>query len=214
MLHSENPTIAPYAHPGEVHLRISAGADSEPEAEALLDPFEVRIREILGNAIYATGDTTLEAHVLDMLRQRGQTLAVAESCTGGGLGSRITNAPGSSNVFLGGVISYSNEIKERILGVHPGTLLEYGAVSEQCAKEMAEGARGVIGSDWALSVTGVAGPGGGSEKKPVGLVYLGCAGPSGTAVEENKFRGSRESIRVRSVQMALVLLRNCLLKNV
>lgn len=211
LLGSENPTVAPYAHPAEVHLRLTARAGSESEAQALLQPVEDRIREILGDALYATGDTTLEAHVLGLLKDRGQTLAVAESCTGGSLGARITNVPGASAVFLGGVISYANEIKERLLSVHPGVLMEHGAVSAETAKGMAEGAKGLIGADWALSITGVAGPGGGTEKKPTGLVYLGCSGPDGTVAEEHKFRGNRENVRVRSVQMALVLLRRRLL---
>jgi nicotinamide-nucleotide amidase len=211
LLSSENPTVAPYAHPGEVHLRITAKADSEENARRLIEPFEARIREILGDSVYATGEESLESHVLRRLQEKGHTLAVAESCTGGGLSARLTGVPGASAVFLGGVISYSNEVKERLLSVHPGVLLEHGAVSAECASDMAEGVRGLIGSDWALSVTGVAGPGGGTEKKPVGLVFIGCSGPDGTTVEEHKFRGSRDSIRVRTVQMALVQLRKRLM---
>lgn len=212
LLTSENPTIAPYAHPGEVHLRLSAAAGTQEEAHTLLEPFAQQVREALGNAIYAEGEISLEEHLLNLLRQRGQTLAVAESCTAGGLGARLTNPPGSSDVFLGGVISYSNEVKERLLGVHPGVLLEKGAVSGECAVEMAKGARGLIGADWALSITGIAGPGGGSEGKPVGLVFIGCAGPDRVEAEEHRFRGSRDSIRQRSIQWALVMLRNRLEK--
>ncbi|MBI5706796.1 MAG: competence/damage-inducible protein A [Armatimonadetes bacterium] len=207
LLANENPSIAPYAHPGEVHLRLTASAPSEADANALLDPFEAKVRAILGSAIYASGDLTIEGHILKLLYARGQTLAVAESCTGGGLGARLTGVPGSSAVFLGGVISYANEVKERLLSVHPGVLLEKGAVSAECAREMAEGAKGLIGADWALSITGVAGPGGGSEAKPVGLIYIGWSGPDSSGAQEFKFRGSRESIRIRSIQSALVLLR-------
>lgn len=206
LLHLGNPTVAPYAHPGEVDLRITAKAKTREEAMKLIEPVEGKIFELLGDAVFGIDDTTLEAAVLDALRMKGQTLSVAESCTGGLLGGRLTNVPGSSDVFLGGVISYSNEVKERLLCVSPVTLKEQGAVSAECAEEMALGAQGLLHANWALSVTGIAGPGGATESKPVGLVYVGCAGPDGVSVEEYRFRGSRASIRIRSVQAALTML--------
>jgi nicotinamide-nucleotide amidase len=206
-----NPTVAPYAHPGEVHLRISARARSKASALKLIAPVESRIRELMADAIYGIDDESLESVLLDLLRVRKQTLAVAESCTGGLLGGRITNVPGSSDVFLGGVISYANSVKVAQLGVPAETLRLHGAVSRECALEMARGTRELVNADWALSVTGVAGPGGGSDEKPVGLVYLGCSGPGFEEIEERRFGGSRESIRIRSVVAALALLRKGLL---
>lgn len=208
LIHADNPTVAPYAHPGEVHLRLTASAGTMEEAESLLDPLENRVREILGDAVFGGTGDTLESVVLASLRERKQNLAVAESCTGGGLGARITSVSGSSDVFLGGAISYANTAKIGMLGVASETLENEGAVSEKCALEMAEGARREFGGDWAVSITGVAGPDGGTPQKPVGLVYIGVSGPDGTTVEEHRFRGSREGIRQRSVQFALIQLRN------
>lgn len=207
LIHAENPTVAPYAHPGEVHLRLTASAANIAGADALLNPLEEKVRAILGDAVFGGAGDTLESVLLQSLRKRGQTLAVAESCTGGGLGARLTSVPGSSDVFLGGAISYANEVKMGVLGVSNETLASHGAVSESCAREMAEGASRTFGSNWAISITGVAGPDGGTPKKPVGLVYIGVSGPDGTTVEEHRFRGSREGVRQRSVQFALIQLR-------
>jgi nicotinamide-nucleotide amidase len=149
--------------------------------------------------------------VADELRSRGLTLAAAESCTGGLLGSRITARPGSSDYFLGGVISYSNQAKMDLLQVPPGMLAQYGAVSEEVAGAMAEGARETLRADFALSITGVAGPDGGTPDKPVGLVYLGCAGPDGRQVRRGWFPGDRDSVRTFSATSALHLLRRALL---
>jgi nicotinamide-nucleotide amidase len=160
--------------------------------------------------VYGVDDDTLEGVLIRELCHRGEKLAVAESCTGGGLGERLTRVPGCSGTFLGGIISYSNEVKARQLGVSGKTLREHGAVSEPCAREMAEGARRSLAADWGVSITGIAGPDGGLEHKPVGLVIIGVAGPKGTAVSEHRFRGSREQIRLRSVQWALIELRNAL----
>jgi len=211
LIHGENPTVAPYAHPGEVTLRVSARAANRESALLLLAPVQREIEEILGDAIYGYDETTLEAAVLQTLRDRGARLAVAESCTGGGLGARITSVPGSSDVFVGGAISYANAIKQGLLGVRDVTLRAFGAVSKECAEEMAYGATHVLGTQWAVSITGVAGPDGGTETKPVGLVYIGIAGPDGVSVEENRFRGSRDNVRQRSVQIALILLRSRLM---
>ena len=204
LIHGGNPSVAPYAHPGEVHLRITASAPSIADAEKLMEPVEAQLRKILGDAVYGGKDDTLESVVVRELCRRDEKLAVAESCTGGGLGDRITSVPGCSGTFVGGVISYANEIKSELLGVAMETLENKGAVSEECAKEMAEGVSRALDSHWGISITGIAGPDGGTEQKPVGLVYVGVTGPDGTTVEEYRFRGNRENIRQRSVQMALI----------
>jgi nicotinamide-nucleotide amidase len=129
--------------------------------------------------------------VLAALRQRGQTLAVAESCTGGGLGAALAAVPGASDVFLGGVIAYANSVKQQLLGVPAGTLAVHGAVSDPVALAMAEGACRVTGADWAIAVTGVAGPGGGSADKPVGLVHIAIAGPAGSSSAAVRFGATR-----------------------
>jgi nicotinamide-nucleotide amidase len=160
--------------------------------------------------VYSTDGRSVDALIAGALRGRGLTLAVAESCTGGLLGSRITARPGSSDYFLGGVISYGNQAKTDLLDVPAGMLARHGAVSEEVAGAMAAGARARLGADYALSVTGVAGPDGGTPDKPVGLVYLGCAGPAGTQVRRGSFPGDRESVRTFSATSALHLLRRAL----
>ena len=208
LLASANPTLAPYASPGEVHLRLAAKADSHDAATVLLEPLEQAVRDRLGRAIFGADQDTLDSVNLEILRGRYQTLAVAESCTGGGLGARLTAIPGASDVFLGGVISYTNAIKTELLYVPEDLLKRHGAVSSECAEAMASGARSRLGADWALAITGIAGPGGSTESKPVGLVYTACAGPNGVKVAENRFRGTREFIRIRSAQAALTMLWN------
>ncbi len=205
LMSAENPSVAPYAKPGEVHLRVTAKAASVEQANKALDPVETAIRDRIGSYVYGSGDETLEQVILEILRQRGQTLSVAESCTGGGLGSRITSVAGSSDVFMGGIISYANRVKMSHLGVPEAILDEGGpgAVSSECAVAMARGAADRLSTDWALSITGIAGPGGATPNKPVGLVYIGLHGPSGTTAEEHRFRGSRETIRERGVLFAL-----------
>jgi len=160
-----------------------------------------------GGGVYSRDGRTVEAVVADALRGRGATLAVAESCTGGLLGGRLTAAAGASEWFKGGVIAYDDDVKRGLLGVPPEVLVRYGAVSAECARAMAEGARGAAGADWALSITGIAGPGGGTPEKPVGLVYVGVAGPGAADAHEQRFRGDRERVRERSVAAALHRLR-------
>ena len=207
LMQGVNPTLAPYAKPAEVHLRLTAAANSAEEAKQMLDPIESEIRVALGQAVYGIDEETLEFAVIEALKRANKTLAVAESCTGGGLGSRLTSVPGSSAVFWGGVIAYANSLKQRLLGVPADLLAEHGAVSEACARAMAEGARNSAGTDYALSITGIAGPDGGTDEKPVGLVFLGLAGPNGTEVVKAHYRGSREDIRIRASTQALNLLR-------
>ncbi|HEX2951985.1 MAG TPA: competence/damage-inducible protein A, partial [Armatimonadota bacterium] len=204
-------TIAPYAKLGEVHIRLTARAKDEEEAQRLITPVEESIRQRVGRYLYGINDETLEEVVGNMLRKAGVTLAVAESCTGGLLGGRITNIAGSSDYFLGGVISYSNSLKERLLGVAATTLATHGAVSTQTACEMADGVVRATGANIGVSITGIAGPGGGTEEKPVGLVYMGITvnGRPARAYQYN-IPGNREMIRLRAVQEALVLLRDTL----
>ncbi|MEB3201261.1 MAG: competence/damage-inducible protein A [Synechococcus sp.] len=191
LLEAANPTVAPYAGAGQVKLRITARAASMAAAEALLAPVEAEIRARTGALCFGVDDDSLASVVLDQLRRRGQTLAVAESCTGGGLGAALAAVPGASDVLIGGVIAYANSVKQVLLGV-PAVLLDtHGAVSDPVASAMAEGVRRSTGADWALAITGVAGPGGGSGEKPVGLVHIAVAGPAGCSSEGVRFGPSR-----------------------
>ncbi len=204
-----NPTVAPYAGLGEVKLRITAWGENSDDADALIAPVEQAIRQIGGQDCFGGDNDSLASVVLDQLRQRGQTLAVAESCTGGGVGSALTGVSGSSDVLLGGVIAYANRIKQDLLGVPTELLEREGAVSASVVEAMAQGARQQLSSDWAIAVSGIAGPGGGSAAKPVGLVHLAVAGPEGCTTLEKRYgchRG-RDWIRGLSVGDALNLLR-------
>jgi nicotinamide-nucleotide amidase len=213
-LNLPNPTVAPYASKGEVKLRVAAKASSETAAEALINPVAKQLQEIAGLDYYGADNDTLASVVGDLLRQAGETLSVAESCTGGGLGEMLTEASGSSDYFWGGVISYDNSVKERLLGVNPDDLAKHGAVSATVAEQMALGVKTKIGTSWSLSITGIAGPTGGTETKPVGLVYIGLAAPDGT-VESFEYnfgaiRG-RYLVRYSSACTALDRLRRKLL---
>jgi nicotinamide-nucleotide amidase len=210
LIRGRNPTLAPLAHTGEVHLRAAAKAASREEAEELIRPMEEELRRRLGRYLYGLDETTLEAAVIEELARRGLTLAVAESCTGGGLGERLTSVSGSSAAFLGGVISYSNEAKVNLLGVPEELIRLRGAVSAPVAEAMAAGARARLGADFGVSITGIAGPEGGTADKPVGLVFVGLATPSGTAVREHHFIGIRDDVRRRSSQAALQMVREAL----
>ncbi|ARU62541.1 competence/damage-inducible protein A [Tumebacillus avium] len=202
-----NPTVAPYASEGEVKIRLTASAPTEAEAHALILPLETAIRERIGRFIYGIDDESLEVKAGQLLQAAGQTFATAESCTGGLIGKMITDLPGSSAYFNGGVVSYHNEVKQRVLGVEEAVLKAHGAVSAECAVQMADGAKRVLGTDWAVSVTGIAGPGGGSEEKPVGLVYIAVSGPGGTTVNQHQWKhGDRTQIRLRAAKTALYSL--------
>lgn len=203
---SANPTVAPYAHPGEVHLRLTAKASTVEEADALMDPLEAAIRAELGDAVFGTDDTTLEEATLAILVEKGMSVAVAESVTGGGLGERLTSVPGCSEAFVGGVIAYRPHIKEQWLGVDPEVLERETPVSAAVAEAMASGVRQRFGADFGVALTGNAGPTSDEGGKAVGLVYIAVAGPTGVRVEEHRFRGQREFIRRRSQQAALDLL--------
>ncbi|MEO0455003.1 MAG: competence/damage-inducible protein A [Cyanobacteria bacterium P01_A01_bin.114] len=211
-----NPTVAPYAAKGVIKLRISAKADTVEAAEALIQPVETQLKDIGGLDCFGTDDETLAHAVGALLTARQQTLAVAESCTGGGLGKSLTAVAGSSSYFLGGVIAYDNQVKEKLLGVHPDTLAKVGAVSAEVAEQMAVGARQCLGTDWGLSVTGIAGPGGGTPNKPVGLVFIGLAHKASVQHLECRFgsyRG-RDWVRLMSECTALDLLRRTILSSV
>ncbi len=215
LLSNENPTVAPYAGQGEVRLRVTGRAGSIELAEQLMNPIIEQLKLVAGDDYYGSDNDTLASVTGLLLKEQGQTLAVAESCTGGLLGELLTGIPGSSNYFQGGVIAYDNQVKESLLKVDTGVLREHGAVSEPVAAQMAQGIRQLLQTDWALSITGVAGPGGGSELKPVGLVFIGMADPEGRVhVVERQFgqlRG-REGIRLSSAQTALDLLRRQLVQ--
>ncbi|MEP7012650.1 MAG: competence/damage-inducible protein A [Acidobacteriota bacterium] len=205
----ENITIL--AKPGEIRLEATAEGP-EVERRARLAQMSTRLKELAGDAVFSDReDVGLAAVVGELLRAAGTTLTVAESCTGGLLAERITAVAGSSDYFLGGVVTYSNAWKTRLLGVTEEMLAEHGAVSEAVARAMAEGARSRFATGYALSITGVAGPGGGSEEKPVGTVHLGLAGPAGVEHWRARFPGGREFVRTQASQLALEMLRRRLL---
>jgi nicotinamide-nucleotide amidase len=173
MTSSANPTIAPYAKQGEVQVRVSAKAADADSAYALTDPVVKQIQQTLGDVVYGVDVGNLQTAVVQLLREKKLTVALAESCTGGKVSAAITDVAGSSEVFGCGVCAYSNDIKQKLLGVRHETLTSYGAVSNETAREMAAGVRALSGADIGISITGIAGPGGGTAEKPVGLVYFG-----------------------------------------
>ncbi|MDD3365204.1 MAG: competence/damage-inducible protein A [Syntrophomonas sp.] len=192
---------------GEIHIRLTAEGQEEQSSRQCLADHSVKIVERMGRNVFAFDDETLLSRVASLLLTRGIRLAVAESCTGGLLSKMITDMAGSSTYFWGGVISYSNEAKQLVLGVKETTLIRHGAVSPENAREMAQGIRQIAGSDFALSITGIAGPDGESPDKPVGLVYIGLAYDGGCDVKELRLGGGRDIIRIISAKSALDLLR-------
>ncbi len=209
-----NPTIATYAKTGEVHLRVTAKAGSAEEADKLIKPVVKEIRKRFGDCVYSTKeDETLEMAVVKLLKKLELTVTTAESCTGGMLAARLVNVPGVSDVFREGFITYANKAKRKILDVSKGTLKKYGAVSEQTAKEMATGGVFATDADVCIAITGLAGHDGGTEEKPVGLVYIACYLKDRVRVEKYQFKGDRNKIREQSVVKALDLLRRSILDN-
>ena len=209
----ENPTVAPYAKTGEVHLRVTARASDEKEARKKVKPVVKELKSRFGSAVYTTEeDVTLEGAVVDLLLANELTVSTIESCTGGMLAARLINIPGVSEVFKSGYITYSNKAKRKIAGVKKGTLDKYGAVSPQTAKEMARGTALLTKADVTFSITGIAGPDGGSQEKPVGLVYMGCYVCGTTQVKEFHFNGNRAKIRETAVSAALTMMRQCILE--
>ncbi|MCL1463130.1 competence/damage-inducible protein A [Argonema galeatum] len=205
-LNLQNPTVAPYASQGEVKLRVSAKAASATLANEIISPVEQQLRQIAGMDYYGADSDSLASVVGQLLSEFDETLSVAESCTGGSLGSMLTSVPGSSNYFLGGIISYDNAVKISLLGVNPNDLDRVGAVSETVAKQMAVGVLERLSTTWGLSITGIAGPGGGTETKPVGLVYIGLAGPNNLVKSfEHRFNSLQDRSLIRHISTCTAL---------
>ncbi len=194
---------------------MTAKAETEAEAKKLLKPVVRELKCRFCNKIYSTDENVeLEDVVVALLKEQNLSITTVESCTGGLLAGRLVNVPGVSDVFKQGYVTYSNKAKRKLVGVKKDTLSVNGAVSEKTAKEMAKGAMMMTGSDIAVSVTGIAGPDGGSEEKPVGLVYIACNFKGKVTVKKCQFSGGRRKVRESSVAAALVLLRDCLLENI
>ncbi|MBA7712020.1 putative competence-damage inducible protein [subsurface metagenome] len=201
-----------YANPEDIQVQITTQAPTEKEVEKLLQSSVNQLTKILGNYVYGTGKQSLEEVVGNLLKTKKLKVAVAESCTGGMLGEMITRIPGSSEYFQGGVISYNARVKEDLLKVPPEVIRKYGEVSRQVAKLMAEGVRINCHSDIGISITGIAGPGGATEKKKVGLVYMALADGKKTITQKHQLFGSRQLIRLRSARRALNMLRMYLME--
>lgn len=209
-----NPTIATCCQTGEVHIRVTAKAPDEEAARKLIKPIVKEIKHRLGDYVYTTKEhETLEMAVVKLLEKYELTATTAESCTGGLLAARLVNVPGASEIFREGLITYSNKAKRKYLDVSKNTLKKYGAVSEQTAKEMAAGGVFATDSDVCVAVTGIAGPDGGTEEKPVGLVYIAACMKDHVKVERYQFKGDRAKVREQAVVRALDLLRRSILDN-
>ncbi len=208
MLDYENPTVAPYAKKGEALLRVTAKAHTAEEAEKLCVPVIEEIKSRLGRNVYGIDSESIEERVVELLKEKNMTIATAESCTAGYIPKRITDIPGASSVFGYGAITYSNEVKQKVLGVKAETLEKYGAVSEQTAREMARGIRRVSGADIGISVTGIAGPGSDGTDKPVGLCYIALdAGDKQICEKIETGKNNREYNRYVNSSRALNLAR-------
>ena len=208
-----NPTLAPYAKEGEVELRITAKAGDPDSAQALIAPVEREVRELLGALIYGTGEDSLEKVALMGLKARGLSLGTAESCTGGLMAKRLTDLPGASAVFRGGVVSYTNEVKSRLLGVSGQLLEARGAVCAEVAQAMAQGARRALGCDVAVATTGVAGPDSDDWGNPVGLVYVALDTPEGGWIRALNLAGAkvrRDRVRVLAANHGFDMIRRWL----
>jgi nicotinamide-nucleotide amidase len=207
----ENPQTTILFNSSEIEIHLRAHGRTEADAEALLDNLSLKIEQTLGNSVFSFRGETMEEVVGRRLAMTEFTLAVAESCTGGLIAQRLTSVPGSSKYFVEGVVTYSNESKVRLLGVDKKVIKEFGAVSQQVARDMARGVRHKAKSDFGLAVTGIAGPGGGTEEKPVGLVYIALADDAHTEHKKLMLPGDRELIRWRASQAALNMLRRRLI---
>ena len=208
-----NPTIATYAKTGEVHLRVTARARSEEEAKKLVKPVVKEIKSRFGDNVYSVREEeTLEMAVVKLLQKHELTVTTAESCTGGLLAGRLVNVPGASEVFREGFITYSNKAKRKYLDVNKSTLKKYGAVSSETAREMAIGGVFAADCDVCVAVTGIAGPDGGTEEKPVGLVYIATYMKEKVTVKKFQFKGNRAKVREQAVVRALDLLRRSILE--
>lgn len=207
MRRGANPTVGTTVADGVVSVRVTAKADSPEQAEQLAAATRAELRTRLGDLVFAEDDETMASVVGGLLRRRGQTLATAESCTGGLIGKMITDVPGASDYYLGGLVCYTNALKRDLLGIGEEALAAHGAVSEPVARAMADGCRQRLGSDWGIGVTGIAGPAGATAEKPVGLMYVCLAGPGGSSVRRHVFPGTRDIIRRRAALAALNALR-------
>ena len=207
----DNPVTTILFNQSEIEIHLTARGRTEKDATDLLDRLSGQIEERLGNAVFSFAGETMEEVVGLKLSLGGYTLSVAESCTGGLLAQRLTDVPGSSKYFIEGVVAYANDAKTRTLGVEPMLLMEHGAVSAPVAEAMAEGIRKRAGTDFGLAITGVAGPGGGTEEKPVGTVFIALASEVKTEHRKLNLPGDRHLIRWRASQAALDLLRRRLI---
>lgn len=208
-----NPTIAPYAKDGEVTLRITAMCNNDKEGEELITPVIDEIKNRLGDTVYSVDNKSLEEVVGELLIKNNISISFAESCTGGLLSSKITDIPGISSVFAGSMVTYSNDVKARNLGVSEETLKTHGAVSSSTAKEMAVNIRRIMNTRLGLSITGIAGPGGATESKPVGLVYVALADENDVVCRKLNLLGDRNKIRNNTVLNALDMIRRYILQN-
>ena len=216
LLNLDNPTVAPYANLGEVKLRITARAKNEVEANNLIKPVKEKLKEEFPNFIFGENYDTLPSVLIKELAKRNETIVFAESCTGGLLSSSITSISGSSKVFKGGIVSYSNELKNLLLNISEEKLKQYGAVSKEVCEAMAINVKEKLRADWAIAISGIAGPNGGSKEKPVGLVHISIAGPNNHITNLKKmFNSTRNRIEIQtlSVNLSLNSLRLILLSN-
>ncbi|MBO5449958.1 MAG: nicotinamide-nucleotide amidohydrolase family protein [Lachnospiraceae bacterium] len=213
MNEEQNPMIATYAKCGEVHVRVTAKAAKEKDVVKMIKPVVKELKHRFNMNIYTTNEeTSLEQSCVDLLLANNLRISTMESCTGGMLAARLINVPGVSEVFKVGYVTYSNKAKRKVLGVKQSTLKKYTAVSAEVAKEMVQGISLLTKADVTVSVTGLAGPDGGTKEKPVGLVYIGCNVKGKAVVEEYHFAGDRTHIREEAVVAALALLRKCVLE--
>ena len=216
LLKLKNPTVAPYANLGELKLRITARAKNELQAKNLIKPVKEDLKKEFSKFIFGEDDETLSSVLIKELLKRKESLGFAESCTGGLLSSTITKVSGSSQVFKGSIISYSNELKQSLLNIPEDRIKKYGAVSEEIAQDMTISAREKLNSDWSIAISGIAGPSGGSKEKPVGIVYISIAGPNNHITNIKKiFSSTRNRVEIQrlSVNVCLNSLRLILLSN-
>jgi len=216
LLNLQNPTVAPYANLGEVKLRITARAKNHLEAKNIIKPVKEKLKKDFSKFIFGEDDDTLPSVLIKELTERNQTIVFAESCTGGLLSSSLTSISGSSQVFKGSIVSYSNELKNSLLNISEEKLTKYGAVSEEVCEAMAINVKEKLGADWAIAISGIAGPNGGSQDKPVGLVYISISGPNNDVTNIKKlFNSTRNRVEIQtlSVNVCLNSLRLILLSN-
>ena len=216
LLNLKNPTVAPYANLGEVKLRITARAKNDLDAQNIIKPVKEKLKKKFSKFIFGEDQDTLPSVLTKALAKRNETIVFAESCTGGLLSSSITSISGSSQVFKGSIVSYSNELKNSLLNISQEKLTKYGAVSEEVCEAMAVNVKEKLEADWAIAISGIAGPNGGSKEKPVGLVYISIAGPNNHITNIKKlFNSTRNRIEIQrlSVNVCLNSLRLILLSN-